>query len=310
MALVSNTAAMTRRERRQRLSRRNSLYLLAITMGLIFVLFLVLPHPSKTVTEPNGSADAYMPAQPLPRVTVLILGLDTVDQDEPQSSVRSDTIIIGTIDITDRTVRLLFVPRDSYVQIPSRGWDKINHAFAYGGGTRGETGLWLAQAALKEFVSIENIDYYALVDMQAVARLVDRIGGVPVEVGIDDPRLPPRGLHMLTGSQFLTYARSRNDGQGDIGRIKRQQHLLQALLKHVQTIAAEHLVSLVRFALEELQTNITLTQALAFSPNLANIASLECYIVPGKADYINGVSYWVPDVIALEPILREVFGPE
>lgn len=289
-----------------------------ISIGML-VLFVWLPLAELShligvymlaVVPPSVESIAPLPVPEA--VTVVLVGVDTKDMTEPKSSVRSDSIIVGTIDPYTVSVRLLSIPRDTYVNIPGRGMDKINHAFAFGGGTRRNTGIWLTKETIIEFLGIQTIDYYFIIDMVSVPRLIDAIGGVEVDVDVSDPRLPDKGRHRLTGKEALVYARWRYDHMGDINRVKRQQKLLLAIFQQLKTASPRDVAlnpDMLRFALSEIRTDVSLGDALFYAARLQamTVEDIEFYQVPGRFMNLNGISYWDPDLDALQPIIDKVF---
>ncbi len=147
---------------------------------------------------------------------------------------RSDTLMIGKYNYQKNKVLLISIPRDTYVNIPTKGNQKINHAYAYGG------------AALSS-VTIENnfgvhLDKYASVNFQSFIQVVDAIGGIPMyvekdmykdgggEYGID----LKQGQQILSGHDALAYSRFRSDSRGDFGRVERQQKVLAAIAEKMK----------------------------------------------------------------------------
>ena len=128
---------------------------------------------------------------------------------------RTDTIMLLHIPRTGKA-KLVSIPRDSYVEVPGFGMDKINAAFTYGGPqllvqtVEGTTGL--------------RIDHYAEIGMGGLANLVDSVGGVDMcpEEPIDDPlagiSLQP-GCQNFDGPTSLGYVRTRATAQGDLSLI-------------------------------------------------------------------------------------------
>lgn len=141
-------------------------------------------------------------------------------------SMRTDTIMLLHIPLFGEAT-LLSIPRDSYVNVPGYGYDKLNAAYAYGGATlltqtvEQETGL--------------RVDRYAEVGMGGLARAVDAVGGVTICVAepIDDPlanlNVQP-GCQEMDGATGLGYVRTRATAQGDLDRVARQREFLSALV--------------------------------------------------------------------------------
>ncbi len=142
-------------------------------------------------------------------------------------STRTDTIMLLHMPLTGQAT-LMSIPRDSYVEVPGYGYDKINAAFALGG-----------PELLVETVEYNtgiHVDRYAEIGMGGLATAVDAVGGVEICVAepIDDPlaniNLQP-GCQMMDGATALGYVRTRATAQGDLDRVRRQREFLAALVK-------------------------------------------------------------------------------
>ncbi|WP_241236208.1 LCP family protein [Brevibacillus marinus] len=206
--------------------------------------------PTRTVGESSGPSpltarDGALPQQPrepaIPLVppvrqlkpfTLLLIGVDSREGER----ARSDTLMLAAVHPGRQRVYLLSIPRDSYMELPGRGFDKVNHAMAYGGPA-------LLKGALERYFAIP-IDRYITIDFQGFRRVVDELGGIQLYVKkrmkYTDPTdgtqidLQP-GLHLLNGKQALDYARYRKSDIGredtDDERIVRQQEILRALAR-------------------------------------------------------------------------------
>ncbi|MDI3257715.1 MAG: LCP family protein [Kyrpidia sp.] len=160
-------------------------------------------------------------------MNVLLVGVDRRGQEKG----RSDAIILAGIRPGRREVLLYSIPRDTRVSIPGVGFTKINHAAAHGG-------ITLLKTSLEQWLGIP-IDHWVMVDFDGFRRLVDRMGGVPVDVDkamdYDDPA-DGTHIHLVSGRQWLDgqaaldYARFRGDPEADGARVRRQLQLLRALL--------------------------------------------------------------------------------
>ena len=155
---------------------------------------------------PLSTSVAALPT-PTPRVvwngprtfTFVALG---VDQRDDKEIPRTDTIIIGKVDLGAPRVNLISVPRDLLVDIPGYGRDRINTAYVYGEQFKepgGGIGL-LRQTIQKNFGVA--VDHFGLVDFQCFRTAVDSVGGVTINVprAIVDPALPNRGLRLQAGA--------------------------------------------------------------------------------------------------------------
>lgn len=146
---------------------------------------------------------------------------------------RTDTIMLLHIPRSGQA-QLVSIPRDSYVEVPGFGMDKINAAFAYGGPklltqtVEGNTDL--------------HIDHYAEIGMGGLANVVDSVGGVDICVPepINDPLAGidlQEGCQKLEGSDALGYVRTRATAMGDLDRVQRQREFFAALLDKITSPA-------------------------------------------------------------------------
>jgi LCP family protein required for cell wall assembly len=144
--------------------------------------FLRLPQFSDTTAGtavgPAASSDQTAEATLSKRVNILVLGIDYGDNEVSGSPKRSDTLIVASVDPVAGTVSVLSIPRDTRVAIPGRsGYDKIAHAYAYGGPQ-------LSARTVEAFLGIP-INYYVTLDWQGFISVVDILGGVDMYVEQD-----------------------------------------------------------------------------------------------------------------------------
>lgn len=147
---------------------------------------------------------------------------------------RTDTIMIGQYDVEHERAKLVSIMRDTYVQIPGHGYNKINAAFALGGPE-------LLRKTIKHNFGIE-LNYYAIVNFKGFENIVDTIAPDGIEIDVEKRMrysakdvnidLYP-GIQTLNGEQLLDYARFRNDAESDFGRVRRQQQVMSALKEEV-----------------------------------------------------------------------------
>ncbi len=177
--------------------------------------------------------DVLSGAPNTPGDTWLIVGSDSRADgtlNDNTEGARSDSIMV-LHKAENGTAALVSLPRDTYVEIPGYGANKINTAYSYGGGAllvqtvEGLTGL--------------TIDHYTEVGMGGVVSLVDAVGGVKVCLDYDvedaDSGLvwdTSRGTcQQIDGTKALAYSRMRkSDPTGDIGRAGRQRAVLSKLV--------------------------------------------------------------------------------
>lgn len=178
---------------------------------------------AKTVVTKNKdfSGDEQANEQ---EVNVLLIGTDTRDDDGDGG--RSDTLMVAHYDGKTKQPKLISIMRDSFVDIPGYGLGKINSAYAYGGAK-------LTKKVLNESFDLP-INYYAIIDFSQFSELVDELypDGVKIDVEKDinlDGVDIYQGEQTLDGNSLLQYARFRMDEEGDFGRVRRQQQVMNAL---------------------------------------------------------------------------------
>ncbi|GEB98567.1 LCP family protein [Corynebacterium flavescens] len=142
---------------------------------------------------------------------------------------RTDTIMLLHIPRSGKA-QLVSIPRDSYVEVPGFGMDKINAAFTYGGPQ-------LLTQTVEQSTGL-RVDHYAEIGMGGLANVVDAVGGVELCVAepIDDPlagiNLGP-GCQKMQGPEALGYVRTRATALGDLDRVQRQRDFFAALLHKI-----------------------------------------------------------------------------
>ena len=191
----------------------------------------------RTLTAGTSSAGTSAPGwSGRERLNVLLLGIDTRAED-PRTQ-NTDTIILLSIDPNARTGAMLSIPRDTLVDIPGVGQDKVNSAYAHAGDAR--KGPELARRTVERLLGVP-IHSYAVIDFAAFRQTVDSVGGVLVDVRrpLRDEEYPTAdygiervefraGPQIMDGEQALRYARSRHDSN-DFTRARRQQAVLRGL---------------------------------------------------------------------------------
>jgi polyisoprenyl-teichoic acid--peptidoglycan teichoic acid transferase len=213
---------------------------------------------------------------------------------------RSDTIVV-----TRAGGGMLAVPRDTLVDIPGVGKDKINAAYASGGPE-------LTVETLENLTGL-RLNHYVVVNFGGVEEIVDAMGGItlevdnPINVGIDGRRVSiPAGTQELDGLQALAYVRYRGGPTADIGRIGRQQKFLKELAKQSTSPAnLPRLPATAAATWRNIDTNMNFLQATRFAirTRLSGIEGAELY--PGTPQYIDSISYWVPDKEAGDRVVSE-----
>lgn len=177
----------------------------------------------------------------------LILGIGGYGHDGP---LLTDTIIIARLNISQKKVSLVSIPRDLQVPIPGYGWRKANHVYPFAEMDDSEKGGEQTKQFFSNLFNIQ-INNYVTIDFDGVVKAIDDLGGlnIYVENSFVDTQYPApdnafqtvsfeQGWHQMSGEQVLKYARSRHGNNGensDFSRSRRQQIVLSALQDKLQS---------------------------------------------------------------------------
>lgn len=295
------------------LSTRKRKNKLAIILSIAFLASVfagswVFSFMSKPYNTGQEEIKLTKPEEGKPLV-VLIAGIDQRKGD----SGRSDSLLLAFIDKEKNKVNLVSIPRDSYVNIPGRGKDKINHSYAFGG-------MSLTIDTVEEFTNIP-INYYVKTNMEGLKGVVDILGGIDIDVPkamkVGDIRtgnktllyLSP-GKQTLNGAEVVAYARFRKDSRGDVGRMERQQEILKGILKKAiepsKLLKAPVLVSEIK---EVVETNMSPSEILGLSSVAKELTgnNLTTYTLEAKPFGMNGISYMRVDEEKKDELLSKLY---
>src|SRR5690554_607905 len=221
------------------------------------------------------------------RVNVLLIGVDK--RAGSSRAPLSDTIMVFSFHKDNKSDPVLIsFPRDTYVDIPGKYKDKINHSHAFGGQA-------LLRETLEKFTGVP-IDYYLRVNFEGFAGIVDMLGGVDIYVDRDIKHLR-QGQQVLNGADALTFVRDRNEARGDFARAERQQRFLVATAKQVQSQSLHKLPSLVREGAKYVDTDMPILTALDFVQQFSEVDpdAITRYLVTGEGFRHEGVYYLRPN---------------
>lgn len=259
-------------------------------------------------------------------ITIALFGIDSRDTYNMDAG-RSDTIIIASINPKIKSVKLISIPRDTYVNIEGYGKTKINHAYAYG----------------KEQLSIKtinsnfglNITEYVTIDFSGLINVINSIGGININIteeemnfinqvspfsykftGNNYQKLTHYGNVILSGEQALAHSRNRTVGN-DFARAERQRIVLEALINKLVNMDINDIISLLDSFLSEVRTNINPTKYInvltsvlkdknEYLNNVISVQIPNSEYASGKM--IEGVYYFVSDLdIAKKDMYRYLY---
>jgi len=279
-----------------------ALFIIAASAGALFAASGYFDAPKPPPSEGMLSAKD--------KANIMIMGVDSREDDVG----RSDTLMVATIDPKKDQASLLSIPRDTRVKIKNHGFDKINHAYAFGGHE-------LTKDTVENFLGV-TLDHYIIIDTHAFQRIIDTIGGIDIDVEkrmyYEDPwdddgglviNLQP-GMQHMDGKTAITYVRYR-DEEGDLGRIQRQQKFMKAIFDKIASPAIiMKIPSIIKEVSNSIKTDMSIRQMIEFAGTIKESQKngLKTDMVPGRPLYIDEISYWIPNIKELRQTLANSLG--
>ena len=251
-----------------------------------------------------------------------IINIMLIGQDSRSNSL-SDTMILCSVNKTEKKINVISFMRDMYVQIPGYYNHKLNTSYALGG-------MKTLDATLAKNFDI-HIDGNVEVDFNGFVDVIDVLGGVDVALTSSEANyLNSRGnwdlndstagqwsltegVNHLTGEQALAYCRIRYIGNGDYGRTERQRKVLSALMEACRDLSITKLNALFNEVLPMLTTDMSNAEILGYALEVFPILSelkMSTHQIPTDnghyAGYINEMAVLVPDLDANREYLADL----
>lgn len=262
---------------------------------------------------PEASSEIESKFKTGDRLNILVLGTD---------GGRSDTLMVFSYDPKNKLADIISVPRDTYNHVEGRdgaALRKINAVYGFKGEDGGPVGL---KKEVSKILGVP-ISYYVELDYKAVAKIVDTVGGVEVDIpyamDYDDKYADPPlhihfkpGVQTLDGQQALEYIRWRknNNGtrsMGDLERVKRQQEFVLKTIKQAMGIK---LPFVIKDVFSYLKTDLGIgdmlylgTQALGF-----DMSKMKTHTIPGEAGMKFSASYYFHDPEKTLEMMQEIYA--
>ena len=240
--------------------------------------------------------------------TILVVGTDI-------DGIRTDTIVMATLDTQAKTVAMLNVPRDTMSKSASGKIHKINAAFNGG-----------IERTKKEVTNLLGYEAnrYVIVDYDAFENLINAIGGVEIELTSAEANqvnlhshcglTTSAGKQMLNGKQAVTYAQIRKI-DSDFKRTQRQRTLINAIITRVRSLGVGELLGLVKAVAPNIATDMSSSEigALALKALPALSGEMGQMTIPADGKYssvtINGMAVLDLDLEANAKLLQSyLFG--
>lgn len=230
---------------------------------------------------------------------IALFGIDT--RDDTYEGSRSDCIMIASINHDTKEIKIVSVYRDTYLNIPGRGLDKVNHAYSYGGPA-------LSMSTLNTNLDLD-ITEFATVNFTATKDIINAIGGVEIEVTDAEaksiPRITKGGKYLLDGEQALAYGRIRKI-DSDYKRTERMRTVVMAVFEKAKTMSITELNKLANQLLPEIYTNISATEILALIPKIYSYSIVESQGWPYETRGITLGGVWYGPPINLAKNVAEL----
>ncbi len=263
------------------LKKKTSIVILMIVLLFIFLLGLLIKKTNENYEKKNANkTNISENIDNNKTINIALFGLDRRHENE---SARSDSIMIANIDFKNKTINLVSLLRDTLVDIKGHGKDKLNHAYAYGGPE-------LAIETINSNFDL-NLDKYVSVDFYSLAKVVDIVGGV--EINLKDyevdqinnnlveinniEKLPEgtdyidgSGIKTLNGRQAVAYCRIRKEGNGDYERTERQRAVLKGLITKYEKLDSGKRFEVSMEMINQVETNIPINDIKKLENEILN----------------------------------------
>ena len=332
--LQSENSRENIKKRRRERTRKHRIAVLKGIIRLIFAVFLmavictvgyyVIGWGMQAYRDVRDMYEAYLIRQEENRgavdvrfdgyTNVLVLGLDESVNMDNADEKRADAILLISMENATGKVRILNIPRDTWVAMAQdKGETRLANVYAVGGAP-------LMVRTINQMFDI-SIHQYVIIDLVTFAQIVDAVGGIDLYVeqnmDYDDPEAQlfihmRQGYRHLDGKGAEHYLRYRSDDLGDLGRTQRQQKFVKAFyakLLRVDTLPKVPVIA------DILKQNVTTSAELFDSVHIGNVIrklSIEpprTIMLPGDFSR-NDDTVWIMDRAATDEIIHELFPPE
>ena len=233
---------------------------------------------------------------------IALFGVDNADG----GGGRSDAIMVATLDTKNKKIKVTSFMRDSYVEIPGKGGDKLNAAYAYGQEE-------LAMKTLNQNFDL-NIEDFVTVDFSSLPKVIDEVGGVEIDIksdefsetnkyitdmdiklGTNTKHLRNTGLQTLNGIQAMAYTRVRFTTGDDFRRTERQRAVIDGMLEKILNMSVTRYPKLLNEILPMVKTTLGTGDILDMGTDVVSIGNnLEQGRFPMDGDFqeekISGMS--------------------
>ncbi|MDR1271610.1 MAG: LCP family protein [Clostridiales Family XIII bacterium] len=307
-----------KRKRRRRVSTFRVFVLVLLVLGIVFAIVKLMPDKlgegfaglfekdiMESVTPMAGGDSEFSKAWPdSKRVNMLLLGTN---------QELTDTIMLASFDTELKRVDVISVPRDTYYErpdYPGPAYQKINSVYE----TEGVDGI---AKAVSDVLGGVPVHYYAVITDDGVARVVNAMGGVemdvPIDMQYDDPEQGlhidlKQGLQTLDGDQAVQYLRFRKGyPTGDLGRVDAQQAFLKQVFDRTISLSFPKVAAAF---IAEVETNIGAEMMVRLGKAAVGMdkSAFATYTTPGESDMQDGASYYFADEALTMEMMTNIYS--
>lgn len=247
-----------------------------------------------------------------PYTNIALFGLDAREGESIESDVRSDSMMIASINNETNEVKVVSIFRDTLLKQQDGTFDKANAAYSYGGPQE-------AIALLNRNLDLD-IKNYMSVDFKALSDVIDALGGMELELtaeevvhmnnycvetsevtGKDYERIEPEvaGTYHLNGVQATSYARIRATAGGDYKRAERQRLVIEKIVEKAQKANLKTLDKIIDVVFPQVSTSFSSKDLIGIAANALSYQLGETQGFPysiADTDVVDGYegSYVVP----------------
>jgi LCP family protein required for cell wall assembly len=309
----------------------NRPYRLILIILSFIVIFVSVGVVNFAPTFAQDATPTPPPWDGTSRFTVLVMGMDRRPGARDTLRVRTDAILLVSIDPANQSIGVLHIPRDIHLTPPNTGdFVRVNTLMVEGENLQEGYGPYWAMDTIQYNLGI-YIDRYVAFDFEAFIAFIDAIGGVTVTTTytINDDIFPdmdygfdpfhlPAGTHTLDGENALKFARTRH-GDNDFFRGERQMQVVTGVLDRLssgETFA--RLLSQAPQLLDQFShnvyTDLSLDEMIQLATAAITIPRENIHTATMNQDYNllyllpNGTNGYIPDRGKLSQLMTETFG--
>ncbi|HJF46457.1 MAG TPA: LCP family protein [Limosilactobacillus oris] len=269
-------------------------------------------HQMATGVFSNGDGKISKKLQKGEPVSVLAMGTDVGALDRGNKGGNTDSIELFTINPKTKRITMTSIPRDTLVRVNTddgADYVKINAAYSIGGPKQ-------TVKQVSELLDVP-IDYYAVINMGVLKKVVNSLGGVEV----DNPfaftyegHHFKKGKQHLNGNEALKYSRMRyDDPNNDYGRQKRQQQILSSVIAKFKKSGSISSANKIMDAVGDgVKTNIPIDDIATLYGNYhVAMNNVSTYHFQGQDATIDGVSFQIAspkEINRVSKLVRQALG--